>query len=64
MEQNARAELRQRDADISRLEGQLARYQIQQNRVDLDTAAVSQAEQLSDQIMRAPQVNTTSKSTK
>ena len=57
MEQNIRAELQQRDVDISRLEGQLARCQIQQNRADLATATVSQTEPLSDQTVSAPQVN-------
>ena len=47
MEQNARAELQQKDADISRLEGQLARCRIQQNGTELTTAATG---------VQAPQV--------
>ena len=37
MRENARAELKQRDADISKLEERLARCQIQENEADLST---------------------------
>ena len=40
MRENARAELKQRDADISKLEERLARCQIQENEADLSTVHV------------------------
>ena len=43
MQENARAELEQRDADISRLKEQLVRCQIEQTGAELSTAAGVQA---------------------
>ena len=46
MEQNTRAELRQKDADISRLEEQLERCYIQQNGAELSASTGVQVPQV------------------
>ena len=55
VEENLRAELQRGVADISRLEEQLARCHIQQNKAEPSTRL--RAEPQNDQIMQAPQVN-------